>query len=668
MTRLGTRTDQSGVGVHSQREIDSAWDSFLSAGGGVRDLSVRNLIALSWERCLSQGVDPQLHTAPILAPNEDALYTVKAKSNDLLECAQPILQQARVFLRDLETLLFMTDYRGINLEVVGAPQTIEAARGIGLVPGADWKEAASGSNAVGTAMATRKPTQVHGEEHFCQGFKPWTCTAAVIADPYDNQMIGSIDVSGLRSVFDRFHIPLVMAWAGEIQNALAKKTLEQWYIIQQYSNGNVGDFRRSEKLLFDLQGRLINSTKNSKSALDLLGMDYDPESKCRLSFERFGGEEILYPHNDGQWLPEDWVEPIVCKNELLGFQLHLPSNKLASRRIKKGGKSRLDTESRLDPFNNIVGVSASIKTSTDLARKAATTPLPVLLLGDTGVGKELFAKAIHESSDYADGPCIDLNCAGFASEILTSELFGHVEGAFTGAKKGGMKGKIEAANGGTLFLDEIGEMPLDIQPIFLRVLQERKIYRVGDIKPIFVDFRLIAATNRDLKRDVAEGRFRKDLYYRLATITINLDPLSARPEDIEGIAQVTLEKIQKSHAIVPRSFSPPLIKALRAIEWPGNIRELINVIECMSFMSQNETLTVDDLPDGYKLGEAGNCFIPDPGQTSWEPGSLDSAEQHVIESAIMQSGGNMTRAAKHLGIAKSTLYQKIKKYGLEKTG
>lgn len=653
------------AGLTSQREIDDAWEKFLCSGGNATDLPVRDVIANSWERCLSQGVNPAQQAAPLVA-NEDTLHTLRLNNNDLLECSRPVLDQARVFLRDLETILFLTDYRGLNLHIVGDPRTLDDANGIGLIPGSGWNEIVSGSNAVGTAMATRRPTQVHGEEHYCQGFKPWTCTAAVIADPYDNQMMGVIDLSGLCSIHDKFHFPLVASWASQIQTSLAKRTAEQWSTILEHSNSEFGHYRNSGKLLFDPQGRLVSFSPNASSALNALGIDFDPEGKQRLSLERFGGEEIVYPHNKGDWISSDWIEPIRHKGKILGFQLLIPSGrKNTHRKDLEDAKLPLPTKSNFDPFDNIYGKSPSFIASANKARRAAPTPLPVLILGDTGVGKEVFAQAIHESSHYAKGPFIDLNCGAFSKELLNSELFGHVEGAFTGAKKGGMVGKIEAAHGGTLFLDEIGEMPLEIQPLFLRVLQERKIYRVGDIKPIPVDFRLIAATNKDLKKAVNEGLFRKDLFFRLSTVTISLDPLSGRKEDIEGISKLVLERVNKEHDVIPKHFSTALMSALKNREWSGNIRELVNVVECMCFMSQNETLTLDDLPDGYSPEEK-NTTPFTPGELSHPLCSLDYAERKAIEAAVSQSAGNMTKAAKILGIAKSTLYQKMKKYGIEK--
>ena len=652
---------------YSQKDIDRAWDNFLCSGRLSKDLPVRDLIASSWERCLSEGVNPEQTAAPLLA-TEGTLHILRQKNTDLMKCARPVLAQTKVFLRDLETILILTDYNGVNLDVVGDPKCVENAIGIGMVPGSGWKETVSGSNAVGTAMATGMPTQVHGEEHFIQGFKPWTCTAGIISDPYDNQLLGVIDVSGLSHTFDKFHVPLVVSWANQIQLSLAKNTSEQWNIIKENSQCDFkNSHRNAGKMLFDSQGRLIDHSQNASSILSSLGIEYDLSMKSRLSLERFGGDEIIYPHDTGLWLSSDWIEPVKEKNEIVGFKIELPSNKRSSQRTSAPSNIvTIKSNSQADPFEKISGQSASVKASIAKASKAATTPLPVLLLGDTGVGKEMFARAIHEASNFSNGPFIDLNCGAFTKDILSSELFGHVEGAFTGAKRGGMMGKIEAANGGTLFLDEIGEMPLEIQPVFLRVLQERKIHRVGAIAPIPVNFRLIAATNCYLKREVSDGLFRKDLFFRLSTVAIALDPLSRRKDDIEEIAHIVLKEIQDSQIIVPKRLSASLITALKNREWPGNIRELVNVIECMCYMSSNETLTTEDLPAGYQPGESLVSGIsPDQNQSSQSLSNLDIAEQQAIENAINEFGGNITQAAKNLGIAKGTLYRKMKKYNLE---
>lgn len=649
----------------SGKKISRAWEDFIDGGGETNGSPVRNFITSSWNRCLTGGVDPEQMAAPLLA-SEELLYRKYQKNGSLLECAQPVLGSAKFMLQDLETIVVLANNKGLNLRTVGDQRTVGRGSEIGLAPGYGWQETAAGSNALGTAIATGKPTQVHGEEHFCRGFKPWTCTAATITDPYDNQLLGVINISGLSNEFNRFHVPLVVSWANEIHLNLSKMALELWQTIQEKANKNFSSYANCEKLLLDNSGRLISYSENVQPLLKSLGINFDPSLKRRLSLKEFGGEEITYPHDDGSWVSGDWVEPIKHNGEVLGFQVLIPAAKSGTVRkgvSKNSGISDIP-QNNMDAFSGIYSKTVSFEASIEKARKASVSPLPVLLLGETGVGKEVFARAIHESSNYAKGTFLDLNCGGFNKDILNSELFGHVEGAFTGAKKGGMKGKIESASGGTLFLDEIGEMPLEIQPVFLRVLQDRKIYRIGDIKPISVDFRLIAATNRDLRKDVEEGRFRKDLYFRLSTVTIGLEPLAKRKEDIEGISLLALNRIRKTHLITPKYFSPDLISALKKLDWPGNIRELVNVVEYMCFMAQNETLTVDDLPDDYKSGKVifGNGH--DLAPTDHMPNSLDGAEEKVISAALKQSDGNMTKAARTLGIAKSTLYQKVKKYGL----
>jgi len=229
-----------------------------------------------------------------------------------------------------------------------------------------------------------------------------------------------------------------------------------------------------------------------------------------------------------------------------------------------------------------------------------------------------------------------------------------------------MVGKIEAANGGTLFLDEIGEMPLEIQPIFLRVLQEKQIYRVGDIKSRNVDFKLVAATNIDLKKAVEEGKFRKDLYYRISSVVIELKPLSERTEEISALAECIMDRVCEEHQLQKKTISANLMDRLKEMEWPGNIRELSNILEFMAFMSENETLDIQDLPEEYQVAPTVNTDsdpVP-PAIDLSNVFSLEDAEKQTIKAAIEHSENNLTLAAKMLGIAKSTLYQKIKKYNL----
>ncbi|MDB9752175.1 GAF domain-containing protein, partial [Gammaproteobacteria bacterium] len=362
---------------YSQRDINQAWDTFIASKGNSENLSVRELIASSWRRCLSQGVNPEQLSAPLLA-TEGALHILLQNNHALMTCARPVTTQARVLLRDLESILILTEHNGIILDVVGDPECVENAVGIGMVPGSGWKETVSGSNGVGIAIETGLPTQVHGEEHFIQGFKSWTCTAGIISDPYDNQLLGVIDISGLSSSFDKFHVPLVVSWANQIQLSLAKNTSDQWNLIKENSQCDFKNSHRNDgKILFDKQGRVIDYSQNSCSILKALNVKYDLSIKSRLSLERFGGDEIIYPHDAGLWLLDDWIEPIKDKNEVIGFKIELPPSKRFQKRPNASDNiTAINVKSQTEPFEKIFGQSASIKASIEKARKAANTPLP----------------------------------------------------------------------------------------------------------------------------------------------------------------------------------------------------------------------------------------------------------------------------------------------------
>jgi transcriptional regulator with PAS, ATPase and Fis domain len=288
----------------------------------------------------------------------------------------------------------------------------------------------------------------------------------------------------------------------------------------------------------------------------------------------------------------------------------------------------------------------------------------VLLLGETGVGKENFAQGIHRTGQIGERPFVALNCGGLSKDLLASELFGHCEGSFTGSRRGGMVGKVEAANGGTLFLDEIGEMPLELQPHFLRVLEEREIYRVGETAPRKICFKLIAATNKDLREEVAEGRFRMDLFYRISVTSIRIPPLRERREDIRSLVEHFLRNFAEQYGAEPKQIKPEVVTALENYPWPGNVRELRNVVESMFLMTNGESLGFDDLPS-----EIGLPLVSQDRKTNVQSpttmGKLEDAELEFIRETLEADRGNLTLVAKHLGIAKSTLYIKLKKYGLD---
>ncbi len=310
-------------------------------------------------------------------------------------------------------------------------------------------------------------------------------------------------------------------------------------------------------------------------------------------------------------------------------------------------------------FENIVGSSEKIKEVLDLAGRVAASDATVLITGESGTGKELLAKGIHYNSKRADAPLVAVNCAAIPENLIESELFGHVKGAFTGAFRD-KEGKFELADGGTLFLDEIGDLRIDLQAKILRTLQERQVDRVGGSRLIPVDVRVIAATNRDIEREVKEGNFREDLYYRLSVITLRMPPLRERKDDIPLLVNHFLGKFNRE---TEAGIDADALAALRAFGWPGNVRELENVIERASVLKHGNVVMLADLPEKLKKETRGfeNIILnlPDEGI------ALEDLEKSLIVKALEKHKGNQTHAAEYLGITRPTLIYRMEKYGLK---
>lgn len=311
-------------------------------------------------------------------------------------------------------------------------------------------------------------------------------------------------------------------------------------------------------------------------------------------------------------------------------------------------------------FQSIIGESESLKKARDIAIQAAKTDFSVLISGETGTGKEIFANAIHFSSNRKFKPIIRVNCAAIPSELLESELFGYEEGSFTGAKRGGKKGKFELANGGTIFLDEIGELPLYMQAKLLRVLQEREVERIGGEKPIPLDIRVISATNKNLEDEVEKKRFRQDLYFRINVIEVAIPPLRDRRSDISAFITSFIKEInERFHTNV--DIQPQLVEVLSAYSWPGNVRELRNTIECCYAMCTNGSLSIKDLPANI-AGEVNYHHILEvckqPRGSSLEK-ALSLVEKKLILDELTAQNGNIQRTAKALGIHRTTLYKRM---------
>ncbi|MCK6480784.1 MAG: sigma-54 dependent transcriptional regulator [Planctomycetes bacterium] len=329
------------------------------------------------------------------------------------------------------------------------------------------------------------------------------------------------------------------------------------------------------------------------------------------------------------------------------------------------GRTNVELRRRLEErfgFQGIVGTSPAMQRVFEVLRNVASTSATVLILGESGTGKELVAQALHHNSRRASGPFLAINCAALSEGVLESELFGHEKGSFTGAMRT-HRGKFEAADGGTLFLDEVGDMPLDLQAKLLRVIEARQLYRVGSNTPVKVDVRLVAATHRDLRALVKEGRFREDLFFRLNVVSIPLPPLRERRDDIPVLATAFLREFRETHGKDVEGFSPAVLDALRAHPWPGNVRELRNAVESMVVVARGRLLDADSLPPG--IGPGAPAAPPGPTPATALAGmTLAQAEEVLVRGALEAEAGNRERAARALGISERTLYRKIKEFGL----
>jgi len=331
---------------------------------------------------------------------------------------------------------------------------------------------------------------------------------------------------------------------------------------------------------------------------------------------------------------------------------------LERRELARRNEELLEEVETQRRSSTIVGRSPAIRRIFELVRRVAPTKASVLITGESGVGKELVADAIHNLSPRADKPFIKVHCAALAESLLESELFGHEKGSFTGAQAR-KKGRFELAHEGTLFLDEIGEINQNVQIKILRVLQEKRFERVGGEDTIETDVRVVAATNKDLKSEIAAGTFREDLYYRLNVVNIHVPPLRERKDDIPLLAGAFLEEFSKDNGKKIEGFDPKSRAALYSYSWPGNVRELRNCIESAVVMSSGGIITIDDLPPGVRTSAEESIIRITPGS------SLADAERILIRETLATQAGNKSKTAEILGIGRKTLYQKIQEYGLE---
>lgn len=641
-------------------KLQDTWEQFIV--GKHRNPEIRPLMLESWQRCLTQGVHPIQGKAPIILPQlevEKHLY-----DNPLYPLLNSLLAKLKDVAIDSGHMIVFCNSTGDIIYLDGDVSIRTKAEEMNFVPGASWLEQHVGTNAIGTALITGKPLQVFAGEHFCQDVHKWACSAAPIRDPATQKIIGVIDLTGSWSGIHPHSLSSVVSTAHSIEERLYHQLKSEHFKMLHYF---VEESTRKPNIpiaSLDRGGTVIKASS-------ILYQEGWIDNNNRLK----GFPDICFPQTtkqawesqgrNGTWYFE--MVPYYHESQPIGAIVQVaPPNMTVRASMSIQTNSKQTTK---HSFATMIGNSPKFHSVMEEARLAASTDLPVLIEGESGTGKELLAQSIHAASSRASGPFVAVNCGAIPKELAASELFGYEEGAFTGSAKGGRAGKFQQAHGGTIFLDEIGEMPLDLQTYLLRVLEEGEVVRVGGRKPIRLNVRVIAATNQDLLSSIENGKFRRDLYYRLNILSLEVPSLRERTTDIGLLLDHHLQHARRDVGRSPLTVDPEAMKILERYQWPGNVRELRNFAYRMAAKVVGDKVTVKDLPPGIlenalrktviKEMQSGTIAVVQ--HPPIEKSSLKDHELQMILTVLKELNGNVTETAKRLGIHRSTIYRKLGK-------
>ncbi|MGE5397934.1 MAG: sigma-54-dependent Fis family transcriptional regulator [Chitinophagales bacterium] len=655
--------------------IHNMWSQYVSGKSDDCDLP-RTEIAEAWQRCHAHGVNPHEGRSYDVLSSDD-LMSALDRHTEFIDVARPFMDKLHEFVAGSGFIVLLTDERGYVLSVTGDIEIMENAGELNISPGACWSEEEIGNNGVGTALVLKKPVQVSGAEHYCQKHHPWTCSGAPIFDD-NNDMIGILEMSGPVEKAHLHTLGMVVAAAEAIREQLNIRKTNRELTLLNNRLQNIYNTVTEGIMIINHEGRVTQVNPAIEKILQRSGKDLEGVSIVDL-FERTTAIQELLSTGKGfsdieiVMDTDGVVVHCLASGQPVRDDLgHIDGGVIFINPLNriKNLVNRLSGAQASLKFEDIIGDSHELKRAVRLASLAASSESNVLLEGESGTGKEIFAQAIHNASSRRDNPFIAVNCGAIPRELLGSELFGYVEGAFTGAKKGGRPGKFELAHGGTIFLDEIGEMPLGKQVSLLRVLQERTVTRIGGDKVIPVDVRVICASNRNLQDEVRKGNFRRDLYYRLNVIDIVLPPLRNRREDIALLFQHFLQYVGGKSGLTVPGVDPDVIYYLEQYPWPGNVRELQNVAERLINITGGNKIEVEHLPteilnpspDYVDIDSEWGSSLED--ERSRRKQYLAKKEREELIALLGTHGGNVSLVAKTLGVSRNTVYRKMRQYNI----
>lgn len=626
--------------MQSQRRLGQARRTFFEVGGEPAG-SVPETILRSWRRCQRQGLQAQ--SKPLVEPVPGArLREMRERHETLWRLARAELELLSGDVAATGSIVILTDEKGWILDAEGNPAFLDKAGRVALMPGACWSEAHLGTNAIGTAIVEGASVEVRGGEHYFAPHGILSCASSPIFDPY-GQLVGVLDISGDANVPHIHALGLVRLAVTHIEHRYFDAGIDGCELLRVHLDPTLLGTAR-EGLLAFRSGKLVAA---NQVGLTLLGLDRSEIG--RVSYDALFDEPLSALRRDGVLLDRH------------GHPLHgrVDAGDARPRPLASRQPITVSSSARPARVGEAVLFDRALETELERARRVLDADLPVLVQGETGCGKEVFARELHRRSARAGKPFVAINCAALPEGLIEAELFGYEDGAFTGARRNGNTGLLRQADGGVLFLDEIGDMPLALQPRLLRVLQERELSPLGGGKPIKLDFALVCATHRDLNEAIGAGRFRADLYYRIAHHAVQI-PAVREHRDREQLVRELWARLGQG-----RHLTTEALAALADYAWPGNLRQLSACLRTL--VALHDEGAVIGMPSLPAYVPAMPASAPRASEGQGAINDLQAITDHAMREALQACGGNVSRAARLLGVNRSTLYRRLPLQGAGKT-
>jgi transcriptional regulator of acetoin/glycerol metabolism len=609
----------------------------------------------SWTRCMREySLDPGNMCEPYIVPRLE-LQERQSKLAHVISAAKGEMANLFQQIAGSGYAIMLTDADGVLMNFFGDPSFTHAASKTGMMPGAAWSERFQGTNGMGTALLEKRPTMVQQYDHFLFRNTGLICAAAPIFDA-SGEVLAVLDASGETHLAPNHVLDLVNMSVHTIENRIFLDTYAGRRFIHFHSRPEFVGTLSAGILAMDEVDKVVGATRNALLQLgvkpgDIIGRQL--EEFFNVSFKSLArdsgkvGTQIA-PVFDARFGRRFFAYGTIAK-PAAGHPCTKPVRDAAS-----------DLRTPLQQLQ--FGPDPAMTHNVQAAGRILERDVAILLCGETGTGKEMFAKAIHSSSQRAGQPFVAINCASIPESLIESELFGYKSGAFTGASKEGQRGKIFQANGGTLFLDEIGDMPVQLQARLLRVLEEREVVPLGSETAVSIDIRVISATHCNLLEKIEQREFREDLYYRLQGLTLTMPPLRERGDRRQLIEHLFLQEQTEGRQL---TMTPDLLKALEQYRWPGNIRQLRNVMRTMVALRNADTLGVEDLPPEIQQSRRLHPVVEYREKQESCLNPLMLAEREALLQVLEQARWNVSTVARQLGVSRNTLYRKLERLTID---